>query len=80
MKAVMCAEKFPLVSMGDRVEGQACLDLGARTPIGASRNLPPFYFGEQIIKGMQNVRNATLYGQSMIMSCINPMQPQPKLN
>ena len=32
----MCAEKFPLVSMGGRAEGLACTDPGARTPIGAS--------------------------------------------
>ena len=32
----MCAEKFPLVSMGGRAEGLACADPGARTPIGAS--------------------------------------------
>ena len=36
--ADMCAGKFPLVSMGARAEGQACADLGARTPIGASGN------------------------------------------
>ena len=30
------AGKFPLVSMGDRAEGLACADPGARTPIGAS--------------------------------------------
>ena len=30
------SEKFPLVSMGGRAEGQACADPGARTPIGAS--------------------------------------------
>jgi hypothetical protein len=33
---VMCAEKFPLRLMGDRAEGQACADPGARIPIGAS--------------------------------------------
>jgi hypothetical protein len=33
-----CAGKFPLVSMGGRVEGLACAEPGARTPIGASRN------------------------------------------
>ena len=32
----MCAEKFPLVSMGGRAEGLACADPGGRTPIGAS--------------------------------------------
>ena len=35
----MCAEKFPLVSMGGRAEGLACADPGARTPIGTSRIL-----------------------------------------
>ena len=34
--ADMCAGKFPLVLMGDQVEGLACADPGARTPIGAS--------------------------------------------
>ena len=34
------AGKFPLVSMGGRVEGLTCADPGARTPIGASGNLP----------------------------------------
>jgi hypothetical protein len=33
-----CAGKFLLVSMGGRVEGLACADQGARTPIGASGN------------------------------------------
>jgi hypothetical protein len=33
-----CAGKFPLVSMGGRAEGLACVDPGARTPIGASGN------------------------------------------
>ena len=33
-----CAEKFPLVSMGGRVEGLMCADPGTRTPIGASGN------------------------------------------
>ena len=36
--ADMCADKFPLVLMGGRVEGLACADPGARTPIGASGN------------------------------------------
>jgi hypothetical protein len=34
--ADMCAEKFPLVSIWVRAEGLACVDPGARTPIGAS--------------------------------------------
>ena len=33
-----CAGKFPLVSMGGRVEGLACTDPGARTPIGVNGN------------------------------------------
>ena len=33
-----CAEKFPLMSMGGRAEGLACIDPGARTPIGVSGN------------------------------------------
>ncbi len=33
-----CARKFPLSSMGERAEGLACADPGARTPIGASGN------------------------------------------
>ena len=36
--ADMCAEKFPLMSMGGRAEGLACADLGVRTPIGVSGN------------------------------------------
>ena len=40
--ADMCAGKFPFMSMGGRVEGLACADLGARTPIGASGNLKFF--------------------------------------
>ena len=39
--ADMCAEKFPLVSMGDR-EGLACADPEARTPIDASGNYDCF--------------------------------------
>ena len=34
-----CAKKNPLVSMVGRLEGVACPEPGARTPIGASRNL-----------------------------------------
>ena len=40
--ADMCAEKFPLVSMGGQAEGLACADPGARTPIGASGNCSYF--------------------------------------
>ena len=36
--ADMCAEKFPLVSMGGWAEGLACADPGARTPMVASGN------------------------------------------
>ena len=35
--ADMCVGKFLRVSMGARVEGLACADPGARTPIGTSR-------------------------------------------
>jgi hypothetical protein len=34
--ADMCTGKFPLMSMGGRVEGLGCADPGARTPIGVS--------------------------------------------
>ena len=34
--ADMCAEKFPLVSMGGQAEGLACGDPRARTPIGVT--------------------------------------------
>ena len=34
--ADMCTGKFPLMSMGGRAEGLACVDPGARTPIGVS--------------------------------------------
>ena len=37
-----CGQKFPLVSMGGRAEGLACVDPEARSPIGASRNLIHF--------------------------------------
>ena len=40
--AETCADKFPLVLMGGRVEGLACTDPGARTPIGASGNYKTF--------------------------------------
>jgi hypothetical protein len=33
------AGKFPLVWLGGQVEGLACADLGARTPIGDSGNI-----------------------------------------
>ena len=39
-----CGEKFPLVSMGGRAKGLACIDLGERTPIGAIAVLFPSYF------------------------------------
>ena len=37
-----CAIKFSLVLMGGQVEGLACADSGARTPIGASGNFDYF--------------------------------------
>ena len=42
--ADMCADKFPLVSMGGRAEGPACADPVARTPICASENFPLLFF------------------------------------
>ena len=39
-----CAGKFPLMSMGGQVEGLACTDPGARTPIGASGNYSVFSY------------------------------------
>ena len=40
--ADMCAENFPLVSMGGRAEGIACAEPEARTPIDASGNYDCF--------------------------------------
>ena len=34
-----CTGKFPLMLMGGQVDGLACADLGARTPIGMSGKL-----------------------------------------
>ena len=34
-----CSKKIPLLSIAGGVEGLACADLGARTPISESRNL-----------------------------------------
>ena len=36
--ADMCANKFPLMSIGGSVESLACADPGARTPLGVSGN------------------------------------------
>ena len=41
--ADMCAGKYQLMSMGDRAEGLACADPGARTPIGMSGNFDFFF-------------------------------------
>ena len=38
-----CVRKFPLMTMGLRAEGLACADPGARTPIGVSGIVQPFY-------------------------------------
>ena len=46
--ADMCAGKILLTSMGGRVEGLTCADLGARTPIGASRNSNNFLLGREL--------------------------------
>ena len=37
--AETCAENFPLMSMGEKAEGLACADPGARTPISISVNI-----------------------------------------
>ena len=42
--ADMCAGKFSLMLMGGRVEGLACADLEARTPISASVYYSTFVF------------------------------------
>ena len=42
--AEMYARKFLLVSMGGRAEGLTCAGPGARTPIGASGNLPSWHW------------------------------------
>ena len=44
-----CAEKFPLVSIGGRAEGQVFADPGARTLIGASGILKMKIYGKQTI-------------------------------
>ena len=51
--AGMCAVTIPLVSIGGQAEGQACADLGRRTPIGGSRILlyPPESLGFKPQKG-----------------------------
>ena len=46
--AELCAGKFPLMSMGERAEGLACADPGARTPISLSGN---FEQSKGIMKG-----------------------------
>ena len=38
-----CAGKFPIVSMGGQAEGLACVDPGARNPIGASGIYKGYY-------------------------------------
>ena len=42
--ADICARKFPHVLIGGRVEGLACADPVARTPIGASGNYLSCHF------------------------------------
>ena len=46
--ADMCAGKFTLVSIGDRAEGLACADPGARTPIGASGNFASYFHSQYL--------------------------------
>jgi hypothetical protein len=50
VSADMCTENFPLMVLGDRAEGLACADPGARTPIGVSGN----YFFHFLHPGVQN--------------------------
>ena len=61
--ADMCAGKFSLVSMRGRVEGLACADPGARTPIGASGILPYYHFVLQSFW-----RSLSLYYQLIMIS------------
>ena len=44
-----CAGKFPLMLMGGQAEGLACIDQGARNPIGLSGNLNTLIFQLRII-------------------------------
>ena len=66
--ADMCVGKFPLTSMGDRAEGLACADPGARTPIGVSGNLlfflSPLYLFTHVIIYIAFIEN--LVGQYYI--------------
>ena len=39
----MCAGKFPLMSMGGRAEGLACVDPEVRTPISVSEKLYVYF-------------------------------------
>ena len=45
-----CANKIPLLSIGGRVEGLACIDPEARTPIDMSRFLIITYILKQLLK------------------------------
>ena len=56
--ADMCAGKFLLVSIGGRVEGLACADPGARTPIGGSGNYTTFYLLSTLVWVKINPRHA----------------------
>ena len=49
-----CGGKFPLVPMGGRVQGLACLDPEARTPIGASRNLKDLNYPNEHTNFLKN--------------------------
>jgi hypothetical protein len=42
--ADVCTGKFLLMLIGERADGLACTDPGARTPIGASRIFLSFFF------------------------------------
>ena len=59
--ADMCAGKFPLMSMGGRAEGLACVDPGARTPIAVSGNFT-FFSGSYTVSPALSYTWGTKFG------------------
>ena len=57
----MCNDKLLLMSMGGRVEGLACADPGAMTPIGMSGNFAIF-----IVWPLSNINNLTVWNTNTI--------------
>ncbi len=53
--AEMCGGKIPLVPMGVRVEGSACADTGARTPIGTRGNFINEYIFSSLVPTSGNL-------------------------